>query len=146
MPSVKLTIPDSMANLPMGNDDENWIPSKRYALGKEDTSVRAGQGRIFLALDRRFNRPVLIKKLKVKTATLTSNQLRFVREAEINARLQHPGIVPVYGLGHRSDGTPYFAMQFIDGKTLQAAIDTFHGAKCLIGEKIKQDLIRSGKF
>ena len=51
---------------------------------------------------------------------------RFLREAEITGGLEHPGIVPVYGLGTSEDGRPHYAMRFIRGETLKAAIERFH--------------------
>ena len=51
---------------------------------------------------------------------------RFVREAEITGGLEHPGIVPVYGLGHYDDGRPFYAMRFIKGDSLRQAIEQFH--------------------
>src|SRR5207244_901008 len=53
---------------------------------------------------------------------------RFVLEAEVTGRLEHPGVVPVYGLGAHPDGRPYYAMRFIKGESLQKAIDDFHTA------------------
>ena len=47
-------------------------------------------------------------------------------EAEITGGLEHPGIVPVYGLGSYRDGRPYYAMRFIRGENLKEAIDAFH--------------------
>ena len=47
---------------------------------------------------------------------------RFLLEAEITGGLEHPGIVPVYGLGHHADGRPYYAMRFIRGDSLKEAI------------------------
>ena len=55
----------------------------------------------------------------------TSRQ-RFLLEAEITGGLEHPGIVPVYGLGTYGDGRPYYAMRFIRGDSLKEAIDRFH--------------------
>ncbi|MFM8219709.1 MAG: protein kinase domain-containing protein, partial [Planctomycetaceae bacterium] len=52
-------------------------------------------------------------------------------EAEITGRLEHPGIVPVYSLGHHADGRPYYAMWLIAGEqagTLQQALRQFHAA------------------
>ena len=51
---------------------------------------------------------------------------RFLMEAEITGGLEHPGIVPVYGLGTYADGRPYYAMRFIRGESLKEAIDRFH--------------------
>jgi eukaryotic-like serine/threonine-protein kinase len=48
-------------------------------------------------------------------------------EAQITGGLEHPGIVPVYGLGSYGDGRPYYAMRFIRGDSLKEAIDVFHG-------------------
>ena len=58
-------------------------------------------------------------------------------EAEITGRLEHPGIVPVYGLGSYGDGRPYYAMRFIRGESLKEAIAQFHG-----DERLKHDLGR----
>src|SRR5262249_44852945 len=51
---------------------------------------------------------------------------RFLVEAEITGGLEHPGIVPVYGLGHHPDGRPYYAMRFVRGDSLKDAIERFH--------------------
>ncbi len=50
-------------------------------------------------------------------------------EAEITGGLEHPSIVPVYGLGHTSDGRPFYAMRFIRGDSLKEAIRRFHDAE-----------------
>ena len=87
---------------------------------------RGGLGNVYFAKDRELNRPVAIKEIKAKYANSKPHRSRFARETLITSQLEHPGIVPVYGLGHRSDGTPYFAMQFIEGKTLKSAISEYH--------------------
>ncbi len=51
---------------------------------------------------------------------------RFLLEAEVTGGLEHPGIVPVYGLGTYADGRPYYAMRFIRGDSLKEAIEHFH--------------------
>src|ERR1700694_591045 len=56
------------------------------------------------------------------------SRIRFVQEAEITGGLEHPGIVPVYGLGSYADGRPYYAMRFIRGDSLKDAIERYHGA------------------
>ena len=52
-------------------------------------------------------------------------RLRFLREAAITARLQHPGMIPIHGLGEDEDG-PFYTMPFIEGQTFQEAIREFH--------------------
>ena len=54
-------------------------------------------------------------------------RLRFLLEAEITGGLEHPGIVPVYGLGHHPDGRPFYAMRFVRGESLKEAVARFHG-------------------
>ncbi len=54
---------------------------------------------------------------------------RFLLEAEITGGLEHPGIVPVYGLGAYSDGRPFYVMRFIKGDSLKEAINRFHADK-----------------
>ena len=44
----------------------------------------------------------------------------------MTGQLEHPGIVPVYGLGTDADGRPYYAMRFIKGETLHDAIGRLH--------------------
>jgi serine/threonine-protein kinase len=48
-------------------------------------------------------------------------------EAKVTGGLEHPGIVPVYGLGHHCDGRPYYAMRLIRGDSLKEAVERFHG-------------------
>src|SRR5437763_13273232 len=55
------------------------------------------------------------------------SRTRFVLEAEITGGLEHPGFVPVYGLGAYGDGRPFYAMRFIRGDSLKEAIARFHG-------------------
>src|SRR5213076_1728703 len=49
--------------------------------------------------------------------------------AEVTGGLEHPGIVPVFGLGTYGDGRPFYAMRFIRGDNLKHAIDAFHQAE-----------------
>src|SRR5205823_4897634 len=48
---------------------------------------------------------------------------------EVTGRLEHPSIVPVYGLGSYSDGRPYYAMRFIQGESFKDAIQRYHQAE-----------------
>src|SRR5262249_7637719 len=57
-----------------------------------------------------------------------ASRARFLLEAEVTGRLEHPGIVPVYSLGCHGDGRPYYAMRFVRGDSPKDAIDRFHRA------------------
>jgi len=54
---------------------------------------------------------------------------RFLQEAEVTSRLEHPGVVPIYTRGTDGSGAPCYAMRFIRGATLQDALDAFHAAE-----------------
>ncbi|MEO7733267.1 MAG: serine/threonine-protein kinase, partial [Kofleriaceae bacterium] len=80
---------------------------------------RGGLGRVSRAHDKDFGRDIAIKELLTRSHV---NELRFVREAMITARLEHPGIVPVYETGRWPDGTPFYAMKLVSGRSLRALI------------------------
>jgi serine/threonine-protein kinase len=79
-----------------------------------------------VALDKELGREVALKEIQGRFAEDTVSRLRFVREAEFTGRLEHPGIVPVYSLGRRDDGQPFYAMRFIQGDNLKDAIGRYH--------------------
>jgi eukaryotic-like serine/threonine-protein kinase len=88
--------------------------------------ARGGLGEVYVALDRELNRSVALKELRARLAHDPSAQDRFIQEAEVTGRLEHPGIVPVYSLGRYADGRPYYAMHLIRGETLRIAIERLH--------------------
>jgi serine/threonine-protein kinase len=93
--------------------------------------ARGGLGAVFIALDTELHREVALKQILDHHADDPTNRQRFLVEAEITGGLEHPGIVPVYGLGSYADGRPYYAMRFIKGDSLKAAIEDFHADKSL---------------
>ena len=88
--------------------------------------AEGGYGQISVALDEELHREVAFKELKSHYADNPQARTRFLLEAEITGRLEHPGIVPVYGLGHYGDGRPFYAMKFVRGDNLRTAIERFH--------------------
>src|SRR5262249_37934448 len=88
--------------------------------------ARGGLGAVFVALDTELHREVALKQLLESHADDQASRSRFLLEAEITGGLEHPGIVPVYGLGTYGDGRPYYAMRFIRGDSLKEAIAHFH--------------------
>ena len=90
--------------------------------------ARGGLGEVFVAQDQELHREVALKQIQVRHADEAESRVRFVLEAEITGGLEHPGIVPVYGLGTYADGRPYYAMRFIRGDSLKDAIERFHSA------------------
>jgi formylglycine-generating enzyme required for sulfatase activity len=87
-----------------------------------------GLGELFVAEDVELHREVALKTLQSRFAADEESRDRFLLEAEITGRLEHPGIVPVYGLAVGADGRPFYAMRLIRGDTLLEAIRRHHQA------------------
>jgi len=130
--------PDLQASLalvsrpPAPDDDATRMPETGTAAepGQRFRVLRfhreGGLGQVFVARDEELRRDVALKQIKEQYADHPESRSRFVLEAEITGNLEHPGVVPVYGLGHYADGRPYYAMRFIQGDSLKAAIERFH--------------------
>ncbi|HET8780774.1 MAG TPA: serine/threonine-protein kinase [Pyrinomonadaceae bacterium] len=87
----------------------------KYTFVKE--LARGGMGTVYLAEDAELNRQVAIKVLS--TPEMTDDlRRRMIREAQIIARLEHPGIVPVHDVGVLPDGRVFYAMKFVRGVRL----------------------------
>ena len=84
--------------------------------------AKGGLGEVFLAEDTELHRRVALKEIQARHAKNPVSRERFVAEAEITGNLEHPGVVPVYGLGTHRDGRPFYAMRFIKGEDLATAI------------------------
>ena len=84
----------------------------------EGEIYRGGQGIVYRATQIRTKRPVAVKMLLRGSLATTRQRLRFEREAEIVAALRHPGIVTVYDAGYLPDGRFGFAMELVEGVTL----------------------------
>jgi eukaryotic-like serine/threonine-protein kinase len=91
--------------------------------------AEGGLGEVFVAEDTELHRQVALKQIRARHSGDHASRGRFVLEAEITGGLEHPGIVPVYGLGSHADGRPFYAMRFIRGDNLKEAIQRFHGSR-----------------
>jgi eukaryotic-like serine/threonine-protein kinase len=142
--------PNSPATLPVGHDPtaatQAFGPGERGASGRPAAAgdgsdhsshtgsryriirphARGGLGEVFVAHDEELSREVALKEIQGRHADRSESRMRFLLEAEVTGGLEHPGIVPVYGLGQYPDGRPYYAMRFIRGDSLEKAIDCFH--------------------
>jgi serine/threonine protein kinase len=88
--------------------------------------AEGGLGVVFEAEDTELHRTVALKRMKERFHQDADLRHRFLQEAEITGRLEHPGVVPVYGMGQDAEGQPCYAMRFIQGETLQQALHRFH--------------------
>jgi len=86
--------------------------SSRYTFGP--LLGQGGMGEVLLATDEHIGREVVVKR--IRAANPTAEELsRFVREARVQGRLEHPAVVPVHDLGVDRDGRPYFVMKRLAG-------------------------------
>jgi len=81
---------------------------------------RGGLGRVYRARDKELARDVALKELLREPNQ--GGEARFLREAMLTARLEHPGIVPVHEAGRWPDGTPFYAMKLVAGRPLAKLI------------------------
>jgi WD40 repeat protein/tRNA A-37 threonylcarbamoyl transferase component Bud32 len=95
----------------------------RYEIKGEH--ARGGQARVMLAHDRHVGREVAWKELLPEWHPEEAGETaaavfarRFLREARITARLEHPNICPVHEIGQRPDGRYYYTMRLVHGETL----------------------------
>jgi serine/threonine protein kinase/Tol biopolymer transport system component len=76
-----------------------------------------GMGEVYLAEDTKLNRRVALKFLPSDCASDEALKARFQREAQAAAKLNHPNIITVFEVDEY-EGRPFFAMEYIKGKTL----------------------------
>jgi len=86
-----------------------------YELG--DKLGEGGMGAVYLARDSTLDRSAAIKVIRAESLTKEGKE-RFLREARACSRISHPNIITVYAAGEEN-GTPYMAMEYIDGRTLR---------------------------
>ena len=99
-----------------GPRDDGVAAADRLELQEE--IARGGMGAVLKARDPDIGRDVAVKVLLADARGQPLLARRFLEEAHITGRLQHPGVVPVYALGRLPDGRPYFAMKLVKGRTL----------------------------
>jgi pSer/pThr/pTyr-binding forkhead associated (FHA) protein len=87
-----------------------------------------GMGMVYQARDLALQRDVAIKVLHTQVASLPQFQERFLQEARISARLDHPGIVKVFDFGVQT-GLLYIVMEFIPGISLRQRLGEIHHQK-----------------
>ena len=90
----------------------------------EEKLGEGGMASVYRAVDVRLNRYVAVKVIRTAMRDDTEYSMRFKREAQAIAQLDHPNIITLYRFGE-TDGLLYMAMQYIDGADLAAVIESF---------------------
>jgi serine/threonine protein kinase len=89
----------------------------------ENEIGRGGMAVVYRATDLRLHRTVAIKVLPPDVAFNSDVRVRFIREAQTAAQLNHPNIVPIYAVDEKDHGSVvYFVMSFVDGESLGARL------------------------
>jgi serine/threonine protein kinase len=120
---------------PTGQGPHKGQPER---LGKYEIVDRLGQGAmgvVYKAHDPFLERDVALKVMLPRVAQDPEGKIRFEREAKAIARMVHPHVVTVFDLGYHTDGSPFIAMELLDGEDLQHAVR--HGSPLALGRKIE---------
>src|SRR6266436_1273910 len=100
------------------------VPDKQWRLGDYeilDEIARGGMGVIYRAHQRHPDRIVAVKRVLDYHADSHETLVRFRREADAAASLDHPNILSIYEVSESEDGLPFFSMKFATGGSLHDA-------------------------
>jgi WD40 repeat protein/tRNA A-37 threonylcarbamoyl transferase component Bud32 len=123
-PELLPDIPGAKSILQSTEDSTSPQSRGRYRL--IDRHARGGFGEVWRAEDPVLQREVAVKQLTNRVARQSEVRQRFINEAQTTARLEHPGVVPVYDLIDSEGESPSYAMRFLSGHTLAEAIQLYH--------------------
>lgn len=110
-----------------GSEEVGLLVADRYEVLRR--IGRGGMGEVFLAQDRRLDRPVA---LKVIAAADEESRALLDAEARTMSRIDHPGIVPVHDSGLFPDGRLFCTMKFVEGRTLEEILRARPGPEVTI--------------
>jgi hypothetical protein len=104
----------------------DFLSGSRYEIG--DAIVQGRTSTIHEARDTALGRDIAMKIMLPESQAKAAHVLRFIRDAQITAQLQHPGILPVYDLGLDGEGHLYSTTRFVEGDSLDTILDSIGSA------------------
>src|SRR3712207_2332235 len=122
------------------------VLGERYEIG--GVLGRGGMAEVHRGRDLRLGREVAVKVLRSDLARDPSFQVRFRREAQASASLNHPAIVAVYDTGEdrtATGATPYIVMEYVEGETLRDVLrsEVHRGRDLRLGREVAVKVLRS---
>jgi Protein kinase domain len=109
------------------SESELSLDGSRYAIGQQ--IGEGGMGEVLLAIDERIGREVAVKRTRTPNPS-GEEMSRFVREARVQGRLEHPAVVPVHDLAVDATGRPFFVMKRIASEQSPAIRHRCGGSCC----------------
>ena len=100
-------------------------------------------GEVFFAKDTELNRTVVTKYIRPEMSGDNLKQALFHLEGEVTGALEHPSVVPVYGLGKDTKGRLYYAMRYIRGKKLSRVIAEYHRKEAGLKQEVLTGLLQN---
>src|SRR6266487_6476743 len=119
--AIEQALGDLFHDIP--GQDGDWLLGNYQIL---EEIGRGGMGVIYRARQRHSRRIVAIKRILSYHADSQETLMRFRREAQAAANLDHPNILPIYEVGVNEDGLPSFSMKFASGGSLLDAAPALH--------------------
>ncbi len=107
-------------------DDEPPPAPEGHRYERMTVLGRGGMGEVFLGTEPTLKRTVAIKRLHPERELDQTQHRRFITEAQVTAQLDHPAIIPIYGLERDTDGSLAYAMKFVRGQTLAEYLREAH--------------------
>ena len=115
-PPIEPTLDDLLRDI--HGHDANWLLGNYQIL---EEIGRGGMGVIYRARQRHSRRIVALKRILSYHADSQDTLMRFRREAQAAANLDHPNILPIYEVSETHEGLPFFSMKFAGGGSLLEA-------------------------
>src|SRR5262249_35739380 len=102
-----------------------------------------GMGLVWEARDSEVGRQVALKQLRPQHEGDFALRERFLAEARVTGQLEHPGVVPVYRVLERPDGSPVYSMRLVRGQTLLDAVREYHRRGLDEGRLVLRELLQA---
>src|SRR5258706_833571 len=118
-PTIKVAITGEETGEDRPDPAPDTLIAERYRVGRR--IGKGGMGEVMAARDEQVGRDVAIKRMRAANPSERAIN-RFVREASVQGRLEHPAIVPVHEIGRDSDGLPFFVMKKLAGTSMAALV------------------------